>query len=251
VVFEDRLKIETPEGVELELTLAGVGSRVGAAFVDALILGFVLVVMFVAFAVIGFSDISADVFTLILGIGAVLGFSVLFGYYLLFETLNSGRTPGKAALGIRVIRVDGTPLGFGAVAIRTLLRLVDLLPAFYAAGIVSILVTARNQRLGDLAAGTVVIRDRSQAIPIAASGLIGEDELSQLPAWDTTAISEEDMALLRRFAQRRSSLTNPSRSELANAIASRLRAKVVSPGAPDDDEAYLLRLLSEKMRRES
>jgi uncharacterized RDD family membrane protein YckC len=250
MVFEDRLKIETPEGVELELTLAGLGSRVGATFIDILILGFVLVLVLIAIALLSTASVTDDMATLFLGVGSVLIFVIVFGYYLLFETMNSGKTPGKAALGIRVIRVDGTPLGFGAVAIRTLLRAVDLLPAFYATGMVSILATSRNQRLGDLAAGTVVIRDRAAAVPLSAAGMLGTEDLAGLPGWDTSAITEEDLALIRRFVERRPSLTAESRSTLAKSIADRLRVKVVSPGAPEDDESFLLRLLSEKMHRQ-
>lgn len=249
MVFEDRLRIDTPEGVELELTLAGLGSRVGAAAIDGVILAIATIVVLIAVVMIGSASVSEDMFSLVIGFGALLVFVILFGYYLLFETLNSGRTPGKSALGIRVIRADGTPLGFGAVAIRTLLRMVDSLPAFYATGIVSILATPHNQRVGDLAAGTVVIRDRASG-SLATSGLIGTEDLARLPRWDTSALNDEDVALLRRFAERRTALTEQSRSDLADVIADRLRAKVVGADAPDDNEAFLYRLLSEKMHRE-
>ena len=249
MVFEDRLRIDTPEGVELELTLAGLGSRVGAAAIDGVILAIATIVVLIAVVMIGSASVSADMFSLVIGFGALLVFVIIFGYYLLFETLNSGRTPGKSALGIRVIRADGTPLGFGAVAIRTLLRMVDSLPAFYATGIVSILATPHNQRVGDLAAGTVVIRDRASG-SLATSGLIGTEDLARLPRWDTSALNDEDVALLRRFAERRTALTEQSRSDLADVIADRLRAKVVGADAPDDNEAFLYRLLSEKMHRE-
>lgn len=249
MVFEDRLRIDTPEGVELELTLAGLGSRVGAAAIDGVILAIATIVVLIAVVMIGSASVSEDMFSLVIGFGALLVFVILFGYYLLFETLNSGRTPGKSALGIRVIRADGTPLGFGAVAIRTLLRMVDSLPAFYATGIVSILATPHNQRVGDLAAGTVVIRDRASG-SLATSGLIGTEDLARLPRWDTSALNDEDVALLRRFAERRTALTEQSRSDLADVIADRLRTKVVGADAPDDNETFLYRLLSEKMHRE-
>jgi hypothetical protein len=128
--------------------------------------------------------------------------------------------------------------------------MVDSLPAFYATGIVSILATPRNQRVGDLAAGTVVIRDRAPGTLLATAGLIGTEDLARLPRWDTSALHDEDVALLRRFAERRNALTGQSRSDLADVIADRLRAKVVGADAPDDNEAFLLRLLSEKMHRE-
>jgi hypothetical protein len=128
--------------------------------------------------------------------------------------------------------------------------MVDSLPAFYATGIVSILATPHNQRVGDLAAGTVVIRDRTPDNFLATAGLIGTEDLARLPRWDTSALNDEDVALLRRFAERRNALTEQSRSDLADVIADRLRAKVVGADAPDDNEAFLFRLLSEKMHRE-
>lgn len=247
MALEDRLTIETPEGVDLQITLAGLGSRVGANLLDSLILGLIVVVVIIAIAIVGFGPISEDVLFLIFGLGFLLLFLVYFGYYLLFETLNSGRTPGKAAMGIRVIRLDGTPLRFGAVAIRNVLRFVDSLPIFYATGLISIVVTARNQRIGDLVAGTVVIRDRKSD---SVKGLLGEPEqLSHLPRWDTTAVSEDEVALIRRFMERRSSLTVSKREELAASIAERLRAKVLAPDEPEEAEAFLARVLAEKLHR--
>jgi uncharacterized RDD family membrane protein YckC len=248
VVFEDRLKIETPEGVNLEVTLAGLGSRAGATFIDTLILSGLMLVVFIGLFVIGEAQVSEDLYTLLLGVGVLLYFLILFGYYLLFETLNSGRTPGKAALGIHVMRLDGTPLGFAAVAIRTLLRVVDLLPFLYATGAVCILVTQNNQRLGDMAAGTVVARDRRpppQGVDIT-SGL----DLASLPPWDAAAVNDDEMALVRRFVERRGHLNAESRSQLAASIAGPLRSKVAAPDASDDDETFLARLFAEKMRRQ-
>jgi uncharacterized RDD family membrane protein YckC len=248
VELEDRLRIETPEGVGLEVTLAGLGSRAGACFLDSLILGVALAVVLIGTAVVGFADTSADVASLILGLGALIASVVLFGYYLLFETLNSGRTPGKAAFGIRVIRADGAPLGFGAVAIRTLLRIVDLLPTAYAVGMISVIVTSRNQRIGDLAAGTVVVRDR-KARPIAEPFGSGQDHLQGLPAWDVSSVTEEEVVLIRRFVDRRNGLGPSHRAQLAASLATSLRRKVAGPDLPAEDEEFLLRLLSEKLLR--
>ena len=246
--LDDRLIIETPEGVNLEVTLAGLGSRAGACFIDSLILGVALLVVLMATAFVGFADTSADISALILGIGALLATGVLFGYYLLFETLNSGRTPGKAAFGIRVIKLDGSPLGLGAVAIRTLLRFIDLLPTAYAVGIISILVSARHQRLGDLAAGTVVVRERQPTLSSAV--LAGSIALDGLPPWDTSAVTENEVGLVRRFVERRTSLAPANRAGLAASLAGPLRSKVSAPDANTDDEAFLLRLLAEKLHRE-
>lgn len=246
--LEDRLTIQTPEGVDLEVTLAGLGSRVGAGIIDNLILGAVSIAIVIAITILGFGDVSEDILLLIFGIGAMLLLVTFFGYYLLFETLNSGKTPGKAAMGIRVIRVDGRPLSFGPVAIRNLLRIVDYLPVFYAVGLTSIVATARNQRVGDLAAGTVVIRDRRQPPPAAV--LHAPEALDRLPPWDVSALTDEEVGLVRRFMERSPTLEPSKRLELAGSIADRLRPKVVAPDDPSGAEAFLARLLDEKLHRQ-
>src|SRR5206468_11279553 len=96
----------------------------------------------------------------------VAGFLVYFGYDVAFETLASGRTPGKRAAGLRVVRLGGEPVGFVASAVRNLGRLVDMQPGLlYAVGAATILFSRHNQRLGDLAAGTLVVRERRAPLP--------------------------------------------------------------------------------------
>jgi len=250
VEIEDRLRIETPEGVDLEVTLAGLGSRAGATFVDSLIIGAALVVLLIGATMLGiFADeSSSEFFFVVLGLAALGSLVLTVGYFLLFETLNGGRTPGKAAFGIRVIKMDGAPLGFGAVAIRNLVRLVDSLPGFYAVGIIAIVTSSRNQRIGDLAAGTVVIRDRKMAV--APSSLVGTIDLAGLPAWDTSAVSEEEVGLIRQYAERRQTLNPVSSAQLAANMAGPLRARVAAPDPPADDDSFLIRLLAEKLLRE-
>src|SRR5689334_14104449 len=146
--LDDRLVIATPEGVELELMLAGLGSRAVGGIVD----GIIQVVVIVATAVV-VSDKG--------GVGeaifAIVAFLMLFAYNVLFEVWGGGRTPGKHSAGLRVVRSSGASVGLGASALRTVIRLIDLLPGVYVVGSISILVTKRNQRLGDLAADTIVV----------------------------------------------------------------------------------------------
>ncbi|HVW34689.1 MAG TPA: RDD family protein, partial [Acidimicrobiia bacterium] len=161
MTYDDRLAIPTPEGVELELVLAGLGSRLVATLVDYLIkTALLLALVFIGGAVAG--DESG-------GFGAavfiVASFAVFFVYDVAFETLASGRTPGKRAAGLRVVRLAGEPVGFVASAVRNLLRLVDSLPGIYAVGAACVLFSRRNQRLGDMAAGTLVVRERRAALP--------------------------------------------------------------------------------------
>lgn len=244
MTFDDRLTIETPEGVTLELTLAGLGSRFGAAAIDIAIQGIAVLVLVFALTVAG-SFAPADLGTFLLGLGAFAVAAVVVGYYLVFETLNGGRTPGKAAFGLRVAALDGTPLTFSAVAVRTLMRLVDFLPAAYAVGAIAIVTNPRNQRLGDLAAGTVVIRDRTpRATPVGEVSGSGVAALG----WDVSAVTEDEVALVRRFAARRQGLAPDARHRLASDLFARLRPKV--GGVTDlGEEEFLLQILVEKAAR--
>lgn len=239
VNLEDRITIETPEGVAIDVTLAGLGSRLGAAIIDLLIQLAVLLVVLLAFGLVG-SNVSEDLGVFLLGLGALAVALVIVGYYILFEGLNGGRTPGKRAFGLRVAPLDGGSLGMTAVTIRTLMRLIDFLPVIYAVGAISIAVSGRNQRLGDLAANTVVVRDRRQdiaSIPeLADSGRIG---------WDTSTVTAEELGLVRQFAGRRQSLAPGARAKLAEDLASRLRPKV-GGGRDLDAEPFLLQLLAER-----
>src|SRR3990170_3287966 len=117
--YEDAITISTPEGVELELPLAGLGSRFVAALIDIIIKTGLILALGIALGVAGaYGD----------ALFSVLAFLVFFAYDILFETLASGRTPGKRWTGLRVVRLEGQPIGFVASAIRNTLRLVDLLP---------------------------------------------------------------------------------------------------------------------------
>jgi uncharacterized RDD family membrane protein YckC len=229
VEFEDRITIATPEGIDLELTLAGVGSRFVAAILDTSLQTLVVLALYAAL-VVGAGGIGTSVYL----VGA---FAVWFGYHVLFEVLASGRTPGKRWTGLRVVREGGHPVTFVPSATRNLLRLVDLLPAAYVAGCVSILVTRRNQRLGDLAAGTLVIRDRragdrEHAAPArAAYGLARPAAGDETAAWDVAAVSAEELTAVRRFLDRRHDLEPGARHHLAWQLADRLRPK--TGGVPD------------------
>ncbi|HLU52517.1 MAG TPA: RDD family protein [Acidimicrobiia bacterium] len=236
--LDDRLQIETPEGVTIELTLAGLGSRFGAAALDILIQGVLLLVIVLVLSLAG-TAVDPDFGLFLQGAGTFVLAVVIVGYYILFEGFNGGRTPGKAAFGIQVVSADGTPLTLGAVTLRTLMRLIDFLPAAYAAGAVSIVASPRNQRLGDLVAGTVVIRTRSKATkptPLPATERQG---------WDAATVTRDEVALVRRFVERRNELTPEARQRLAADLAGKLRPRV-DGGRHLTDEEFLTQLLAEK-----
>jgi len=255
VDFEDRISITTPEGVDLDLDLAGAGSRMAAGLIDVAMQG----TLVLALGVLTLANETVGV-----AVFAVAAFGVIFVYPLFFETLMSGRTPGKRFTGLRVIRMGGRPVGFVASAIRNVVRLADWLPAGYAIGIVAIIASPRDQRLGDLAAGTVVVRERR---PDRAGRLVAgprddlrgagpEAEGRAPPAgapggsgWDVGAVTPREVATVRRFMVRRGDLNATARLELAEGLVAQLRPKVA--GAPENlpPEAFLETLLRAKERR--
>src|SRR3954468_4867038 len=145
--YEDRRTISTPEGVQLALPLAGIGSRFMAGLLDYLLCGIVYVVAILATLALG-GRLAAT----IVSVTAVLAINV--GYFTLFEVFGGGRTLGKRATGLRVVTDGGGQIGLRASLIRNIIRLVELSLA-YVPALVSVLATKNNQRLGDLAAGTL------------------------------------------------------------------------------------------------
>lgn len=241
--FDDRISINTPEGLEIELNLAGLGSRIAASLFDALVLGVVLILA--AFGIFGLADRLGSPL-LAVGIGWLVLMILTIGYFVAFETFSNGRTPGKSIVGIRVVGLDGQPVRFGPSLVRNLLRLVDLFPAFPVLGAISILVSDRNQRIGDLAAGTLVVRREHSA---STDGLVPAALDPAAARWDVSGVRDFDLELARRFLGRRDDLVPEKRAEHARAIAERLRERV--PGLPDDvtDEWLVEQVSAAKVAR--
>jgi uncharacterized RDD family membrane protein YckC len=239
VRYDDTVTIATPEGVDLELTLAGAGSRFVSALVDLGIQALLGVAAVAVFGGIGgFGQAAVAIITTV----------VVLGYDILFEVFASGRTPGKRLNGMRVVRSGGEPVGFLTSAIRNVLRAVDFLPFAYVIGATSILATRKNQRLGDVAAGTLVVRDR----PAKA---VAHSEAAAAPAetaaWDTSSITAEEVAAVRRFLERRHEIEYHARTELARTFAARLSPKVAGAQVGLDAERFLTLLVAAKTARGS
>jgi len=229
VTYDDRIAIPTPEGIELELVLAGVGSRMVASLVDLLIKAAVILALWLIAGTV--SDDGGGGFLIAATI--VASFLVLFGYDVAFETLASGRTPGKRAAGLRVVRLGGEPVGFMASAVRNLLRLIDMQPGMLSAvGAATILFSRRNQRLGDMAAGTLVVRERRAPLPFTRPAVPDFAVADRYAAWDVSGVTSFELVTVRRFLERRWQLDPGARGRLGWELAERLRPKVA--GAPAD-----------------
>ena len=232
VVSLGRLEVETADHVVLRYDLAGGGNRGFAALVDFLIATLIFVGALYVFGTVA-TWIGFEAASLWAGIGILLTFAIAWSYFILFEWIGNGQTLGKRMFGLRVIADDGAPAGFTAVLVRNLVRVVDFLPGFYGVGLLAIVVSSRSQRLGDLAAGTFVVRaprpeldyfSLRTATPLGAGAQV---EIRVLPG--------EAQRLVREFVAREAKLAPDHRARVAKQLADRLRpyARDVDPGLND------------------
>jgi len=245
--YEDRLTIATPEGVEMSLLLAGAASRFVSAIVDILIQGAILIAVAIILGIAGHAGLGGGGLAVLLW--AIISFLVVSTYDIFFEVLNSGRTPGKRLNGLRVVRVEGHPVGFLTSAIRNILRVIDFLPSAYLLGAAVILATRKNQRIGDVVAGTLVVRERPGSVRDLPRVPPTEPDERPYATWDTSQITAEELTTVRQFLERRDSIEPSARTELAQTLAERLRPKVT--GAPADlpGERFLEALVIAKRTR--
>jgi len=242
---DDTLRIDTPENVMFGYHVAGIGSRFLAALVDSLLIIVLEVVvnaagLLVARFVFKFSFASDDTTGLawLLGVFGLLSFALLWGYYIFFEMLWNGQSPGKRWVGLRVLRLDGTPITLSESIIRNLVRLVDFLPAYYGVGVVAMFISSQSRRLGDLAAGTVVVHDRAAVtLESLAAAPAARPNPALTPSagsgqWPVERLTSRDLEMAEDFLRRRDTLAN--RGELARRIAQALLTRMGADPALSD-----------------
>src|SRR6058998_3742983 len=243
--LRQQLGVETPEHVEVHLELAGVGSRTAAAFFDTVLLNLGVILIVVVARTIG-TRLSGAVEGWLMAALVLLYYFAVLGYFVLFEALNGGRTPGKQALGIRVVMATGHPVTPTAAVVRNLVRLLDcyfpLLPVL--PGLLFVFLQRRNQRPGDLAAGTVVVRDRPTDWSLGAANETPVEEVVETGPPD---LADEEFRLLDQFMARRDQLEPTVELRMAAELARRFEARV--PRRTTDTEAYLATLLAEEQRK--
>jgi uncharacterized RDD family membrane protein YckC len=220
-----RVSFVTPENIEVSYELAGIGSRFLAAFIDHL---FQILLILALWLVLGFVS-QAMSMSRVLGGGASLWvqaallmvtFVVLFGYFTAFELAWAGRTPGKRVAGLRVVRDNGYPIDAYSSLVRNLIRVVDFIPA-YGIGLVSIFVSREYKRLGDFAAGTIVIKERpySPLTPPAPPPLTPLANMFRGMIVDAESVTSDEYLLVRRFLDRRSEMDPVAQAHLATRLA--------------------------------
>jgi uncharacterized RDD family membrane protein YckC len=242
MAVSDQLSIETPELIGIDLPLAGIGSRFMAVFIDTLLWFAGLLLLSLALFLLlpgihAFSKVSEQ-----WAEAAIIFLVFLFnwGYFTLFEAFWRGQTPGKRLVKIRVIQASGRPIGLFESMARNFIRFIDQIPLFYAVGVITMFVTKQHQRLGDLAAGTLVVRDRTPDSPLwndtgsrtftAASftAQIGATEphmLVTLPAAAVAKLSATELEVLEGFFARRLDMPLEVRRRFAERLAAALCAK--------------------------
>jgi len=285
----------TPERVSLQFDVAGIGSRAAAALIDTAIQAAIATALFILFIVLfsptgrggvagGLVPGNAGVWlaVLVLIVVALGVFFLLWGYYMVFEIVWSGQTPGKRALGIRVIRENGYPLRAGDAVVRNLVRIVDGPPVGAVVGALVMLFNERAKRLGDFAAGTIVVREgrrqrldqlpgfsgmtpapgslpgppprpAAPGVPASFGPAASTTPASTAPATSgapappgaVPILSAEDATLLRDFLVRRRDLYGDARATLARRLALHLSRRYGLPEPPRGrDEPFLESLAS-------
>ncbi|GAC1442883.1 MAG: RDD family protein [Chloroflexota bacterium] len=251
--MENVFRVDTPEAVEVSYDIAGIGTRFLACLVDSLIVvAMEIAVVVGAVMVSSFNDLFHSVGTVL---GLTLSFVLIFGYFVIYETLWSGQTPGKRSLSIRVMKTSGYPVGFVESFVRNLVRWIDFLPSFYAIGLVTMFVSRESRRLGDYAAGTVVIKERPPATlhdmetisqhaaarseSVSAPGTSDPDELS----WNLNELTNDDLQILRAFLDRAPTLDDDARGRLGKLVSERIAPRI-SARQPYDPVRFLQRVLA-------
>lgn len=256
---EETLIIETPERVQLEFALASIGNRFLAVAIDHFIQYlsiFLIAWMVISIGNLGgtsgagdperfFSDMPKWTLALL-----IIGIFVIFAsYFILFEWLWNGQTPGKRLLKLRVIREDGRPLTLWEAIARNLLRICDAIPGFvfpvYSVGLIAIFLSSRDQRLGDVFAGTVVIRERTDEAPSFAdtfSNPVSDTAFSRVQKpvntdANVSSLNEREVEVVESFLRRRGDLTERQRLWMAWRIALPLMYKL-KPNYNEADFTY-------------
>lgn len=225
---EDILVIETPERVPLHFALASIGNRFIACAIDhaiqALALGLVALTAMILSSFTIFERGFASAPKWVYAVMILMLFLIFSGYFAFFEFIWSGQTPGKRWLKLRVIREDGRPITFWEASVRNLLRTFDMMPfPFYSVGLISVFSTTRDQRVGDMVAGTVVVREREAEAPAFAQVFatpVSDPALrrSFKPVDFTASLSsltESEIQVVETFLRRRWDLSEVPRQWMA------------------------------------
>lgn len=223
--FFNRVTLSTPESVELEFTLAGIGNRAYALMIDYLIWGAILIAVLFTWGILSTQipeDIISEIAPWIFAITLLIIFFIYVGYFVFFETLWQGQTPGKRFVKIRVIQDSGKPIGIQQATLRALLRPID---DTLFIGVLFIVFNGKEKRLGDLLAATIVVQeernttkdkftisDQAQAV---ANQLLEDSNIA--------ALLPDDFAVIREYLKRREDMEPNAKLELSRKLGKQLK----------------------------
>lgn len=233
--MEDKLTLETPEQLEINYNIARLGSRFIAALWDSFFIASLeILLIFGSYLIVDAVDgFASELGNWIVGVMIFMIFVILWGYYVIFELMWNGQSPGKRLVGIRTVRQNGAPIGLSESAIRNIVRIIDFMPMGYGFGVLTMFVDMQSRRLGDFAAGTLVVHDK---VPVSLETLgkqVTTDTRLLEPALpNLSRLEETEVEAIRRFLQRRDTLQNDI--QLSAQLAQRVRAKLEmdTPVAP-------------------
>ncbi len=230
--MDRNISISTPESLEFSHEPAGIGSRFVASVIDA-ILQAAMMLGVLSSAGVWTLPLKAATCSSTMWAGAVtmlLAFLVLWGYHIFFEMIWNGQTPGKRTVGIRILKDGGYPIGFLDSVVRNLLRLVDFLPFSSGVGLVVMLCNSRFKRVGDFAAGTIVVKERRIKMPHSLTSdpvELREDIIfGGQPLTNVYELSDAEFDVVRQFMVRRHELQKDARLALSIKIARPLARKL-------------------------
>ena len=240
------LVVATPELVAFQYQLAGLGTRFLAQAIDVcLLLATLIEVILLAVLISQLTSNTIAATT----VGVAAGFLIVLGYFLVLELIWAGQTPGKRALRIRVVGMRGEPVTSGQVVIRNLVRIVDFLPFYYALGVITMFANGQGRRLGDLAAGTLVVRESDQLSLGALEARLAEARpLEERPL---SALEPNLRRLVLAYAGRRRGLDGGRRLHIAQGAAAALAAAApgqYAQGGPMAALDHLADLVAEEVR---
>lgn len=235
--FFNKIKLQTPESVELELMLAGIGSRAFALLIDYIVLGLTLLVFLITWGV--FSTQFVDIFDTetfglwLIAIALLVIFAIYVGYFIFFEVIWQGQTPGKRYAKIRVIGDDGRRVSIQQATMRSLLRPID--DILYIGALI-IIFSAKEKRIGDWVAGTLVVQEEYQVVaanfPISEPAKQVASELPQLAK--IANLLPDDFAAIREYLQRRSSMSHQPKAQLSLKLARQTKDIIELETLPGD-----------------
>ncbi len=247
--MREQFELDTPEAITLAYDIAGIGTRFLAALADVAVIALLAIAIVLGW--VGLSLLGEPFLTAATVLASILLFLLFFGYFLLFEIFWSGQTPGKRLMKIRVIKITGYPIGFIEALVRNVVRIADFLPSLYGVGLVTMFISTESRRLGDYAAGTIVIKERTSAAPldltapvtqsIGAQPALGEVDPEETD-WNLPALSAHDLTIMHEFLARAPMLPPDVCKRIGDEIAVRV-ADAIGARHPLDPVRFLQRVL--------